>query len=421
MWTYNIIQGVNLLKVIIICVLFSFILTLSVDEASAQTACLFAPVNFSETPRLDIFRDVIRDALAVELKLAGYRLVPSTEWQKVQKEKNIQDKELVYGPVAINLAEEVGADIAVTSFIRIENREILLGIKCYDIAGKSLCLSLLNKGVTGLLVYNLINDTSRELITGLKEPLFREDRKRVTVKEISYEHKIVEMGEVIQVTLLSRDEGAEVYLAGDKYIGNIENGKLSFSAKADTRLILVIRKPGYHEASREFKLKDTDKELKLPSLNPVTHMAVEVEYSSFQFLGAGAAYRFYLVPDKYFLRADNYFYMQYPFLPGASPVVHNDIQAQIGAYVFLPPYSRVRIGIAGGVGVILTSLTKPLSLYTDFYFSPLNYWIEFKVWKWVLFYKHEIKYAVGIGRDLLGTGMMSDYGPTQTIGVIWKW
>lgn len=123
---------------------------LSAEESPPRSACLFFQTNFSENIRQDIYRDVIRDSLVVELKLAGFRLVPETEWQEIRKSESIRDEDLVRGPVAVGLARAVGADIAVTGFIRIEDRKVLLGVKSYDIATGRLSFSLLKEGITGL-------------------------------------------------------------------------------------------------------------------------------------------------------------------------------------------------------------------------------------------------------------------------------
>ena len=416
------------------CILLLFFITLAIaapvlfaEDYEEKRVSVFLHANFSETRKRDIFRDVVTDALIAELKQVNFTLVPEEEWQEARRQEGIQDDDLVRGPVVLRLAKKLGADVAITGFVRIEDNEILFGIKCYDVAGEKLSLSILKEGPAGLQVYGLINDAAAELVPHIREllrpPSVAEAApEEKIIKEIVYRHETVEMGQKIQVTFLSENEGAEVYLAGQKYIGEIREGKLAFTAKANTRLILEVRKPGFHDSHHELSLKEEDEELKLPSLMPLARSGLELEYTSFQFLGAGAAYRRYLIPDKLYLRVEDYLYLSYPFInPGAKPVFHNDLEFQIGTYIFTPPASLFRFGLTTGVGLILTKMVVPTPLFMDLYWNILDFSLELNFKKLVFYLKTEVKYTIGIGNNLLGVGMIEGFGPLYSLGAIWKW
>ena len=388
--------------------------------------CVFLFTNLSETERRDIFRDIVTDALTVELKVAGFGVVPQAEWQKQLREEGVREEELLRGPVAVRLAGKLKADLALTGFVRIDDGDLLVGIKCYEVASERLILSLLRRGTASLQVYSLINDSAAELVAALRNPPAALPAETVTVQrqsvveEVSSEDRVVELGIPVQVTLLSKDEGAEIYLAGERSLGRTEGGRLSFVSKAGTRLILTARKPGRYEARIETRLKK-DTKLKLPPLQPVLPLELELEYSAFQFLGLGAAYRRYLEPGWRFWRLEDYLYLQYPFTyPRATPIPHNDLELQVGSYLFIPPGSRLRFGVAAGLGFIYTLAGSPPG-YADAYLNPLDAWFELNLRNWALYYKVETKYFLGLFPDLNGTGYMEIYGPTLSLGVIRRW
>jgi hypothetical protein len=398
---------------------------------SAPRTCVLLNANLSETARLDIFKDVITDALEVELKLAAFSLVEEQQTLEMKKKSGLRDEELIRGPVAVNLARELGADIAVTGFVRIRDGEILCGLKGYEVADGRLLIAVLKRGSAGLKVFSMINEAAAELIPGLTAgtPPPPEAVKQVTrdlrVRSVSYEHRPVEMGKTIDVTLLSPDEGAEIILAGQKPVGRIESGRLSFSGKAGTSLLLQIRKPGYYEKQVEIRLKDADTRIRLTGLQPIARSGLELEYSFPQLFGLGAAYRRLIFSGRMFLRAENYLYAQYPanlLNLRSLPVTHNDLRLLCGGYVLTPASSNFKVGLAFGAGGILTKMIRPLDspVYLDLYINTLVSWMEYRFQRLTFFYRMEDRYALGLADNLLGEGHIGE-GPYISAGVTWKW
>jgi hypothetical protein len=399
-------------------------------EGNDPRTCLLLNANLSETARLDIFRDVITDALAVELKLAAFTLVDEGQRREMEKKSGLREEDLVRGPAALALARELEADIAVTGFVRIEDGEILCGLKGYEVAGGELLVSVLKRGSAGLKVFSMINEAAAELVPGLRAgappaEAVKHVTRDLAVRSLSTEYRPVEMGRTIQVTVLSPDEGAELYLAGQKRVGSIVGGRLSFPAKADTRLLLEIRKPGYYDRQVDVQLRDQDRRIRLTGLQPVAGSGLELEYSFPQLFGMGAAYRRLIFSGDMFLRVENYLYAQYPanlLNLRALPVLHNDLRLLWGGYVATPPSSSFKVGLAIGAGGVATKLVRPLSspLYLDLYVNTLVAWMEYRFRKMTLFYGMEDRYALGVGNNLLGEGHVGE-GPHISAGVIWKW
>ena len=407
------------------------------EEEAKDRVCILLQVGLSESKKWDLFRYVITDAMRVELNLVDFSVIPVSEWREVKKREQFSDTGLLRGANAVSLGRMVGADLVISGFVRVDRGRILFSLKSYDTATGRLTGAVVKSGRAGLHVYTLINEAAAELIPALKEKISPLPQEVVTlqeekvVKDITYEEEISEMGKLIRVTLLARaeDEGAEILLAGDRLAGRITNGKLSFTTKADTRLVIVNRKEGYHPDRQVFKLGDRDKRIKLRPLIPIASRGLEFEYTSMQMLGLGAAYRYYIKPDQFLVRAADYLYLQYPFLnPNARPVVHNDFMLQVGHYVLFPPSSRFRIMVNTGLGAIITLFTD-FSLYsnmdnpifTDFYWNVLGFWLEANFSHWSYFYRMDMRYALGWGNNLMGAGEFSGGGPVLTIGAVKKW
>jgi hypothetical protein len=413
--------------------MLSILLLAAAHPATGQDGfktCLLLNASLSETPRLDIFRDVITDALAVELKLASFTLVDEEIQQQMKKQSGLRDEELIRGPVALTLARDVGADIAVTGFVRIEDGEILCGLKGYEVESGRLLVAVLKRGSAGLKVFSMINEAAAELVPGLTAGAPPPEAvKRVTrelrVRSLSYEHRPVEMGKTIRVTILSPDEGAEISLAEQKKIGKIENGRLSFDSKAGTRLLLSMSKPGYYEKQTIVRLGDRDRRIRLTGMQPLASSGLELEYYFPQLFGLGAAYRQLIFSGRMFLRAEDYLYAQYPanlLNLRALPVPHNDLRLLCGGYILTPAASPFKIGLALGLGGIVTKLIRPLDspVYLDMYINTLVVWAEYRFRRLSLFYALEDRYALGVGNNLLGEGHIGE-GPMISAGVTWKW
>jgi len=407
------------------------------EEEAKDRVCILLQVSLSETGKWDLFRYVITDALRVELNLVDFSVIPVREWQEIKKIEQFSDTDLLRGANAVSLGRIIGADLVISGFVRVDRGKLLFSLKSYDTATGRLTGAVVKSGRAGLHVYTLINEAAAELIPALKKEITPLPQEVVTlqeermVKDITYEEEFSEMGRLILVTLLARaeDEGAEILLAGDRLAGRITNGKLSFSSKADTKLVIVNRKKGYHSDRQVFKLGDRDTRIKLRPLIPIATRGLELEYTSMQMLGLGAAYRYYIKPDQFLLRAADYLYLQYPFLnPNARPVVHNDFMLQVGHYVFFPPSSRFRVMVNTGLGAIITLFTD-FSLYsnmdnpifTDFYWNVFGLWLEANFSHWSYFYRMDMRYALGWGNNLIGAGGFSEGGPVLTIGAVKKW
>lgn len=101
-------------------------LILAVFPAPARKACPFLSIDLSDSSRYGIFRYVVTDALAADLRQAELELVPPEAREAALKRAGMQDRDLLDKAVALRIAPELGANVALTGFLRAEEGRIQL-------------------------------------------------------------------------------------------------------------------------------------------------------------------------------------------------------------------------------------------------------------------------------------------------------
>ncbi|MBN1836100.1 MAG: hypothetical protein JW820_09640, partial [Spirochaetales bacterium] len=230
--------------------------------------------------------------------------------------------------------------------------------------------------------------------------------------------------QVKEITLLSPDEDAEIYLAGEQLVGRIQQGALTlpyFPLAVGSTIRIEKRREGYYTSTEDLEIVEPRVEITLRPLTPRTRWATELTWSTKQLLGFGLAQRWYPVTDILFLALEHYLYLQHDLTETGRAVFHHDLELLVGGYPFSRVDARFRIGLSTGLGMIVTYFSLPdQPVYTDFYFNVINLWLEWNWVRWAVFAGSEAKYAFGIGQNLLGRGMMGN-GALVTVGVMYKW
>jgi hypothetical protein len=320
--------------------------------------------------------------------------------------------DLLQGEKALAVAAEAGAQLAVTGFFRVEDRQFVLEIKCYDVEAGAFVQGVLETGRLNLSLYNLLDGAVKELL-----PKIRLIGKAPPIAGPQF---------VEQVTLRSPDEGMEVLLAGAQPVGTIQDGQLLLPPipfPVGTSVAVEKRKEGYHPSREVLRLEQPVQDFKLKALRPQTRWGTEFNWTYGQVLGFGVAQRYYLKPDSSFLAAELYNYLQTNF-SGGHPLFHHDLRLLYGGYLFTGPDDFFRLGWSSGAGVILTWFTLPgQGLYGDWYLNLVNLSFELNYRRFLVYLRAEVKYTLGWGNNLLGTGMTSigDGPPPVTVGFMWKW
>ncbi len=388
----------------------------SIKEKSKTTVCVFLDVDLSETEENSKYEKIITDQLIIELENSGFNVLQRKRMEEVLADSGLNRQELVSGANIIPLARQLGADLAFSGFYRVENKMLLLQIKCYNVAQEVLLGAALKTGRLNLSIYNLINRVVGEIL-----PRIRVIRK--PVNEIA-----AVRDQVRKITLLSPDEDMEVSLAGERRVGRVVNSRLVLPFipfKISSELILEKRKKGYYPDEERVVLEEESLEIELRPLRKQTRLATEMYWTYGQLLGIGLGQRYYLKPDYWFLSGEFYYYIQHSFVENSRPVSHYDLKFLFGGYPFTPVGSRFRIGLSSGIGGIMTSYSVPgMPVNRDIYLNVLNIWLEWNLGsKWTLLLRQEGKYSLGLEGGLLGRGwlMVGDHFPPLTLGLVRKW
>jgi len=410
-------RGIGLLAALSVILLFSSALAWSQEKTvplKQFKTCLFPTVDLSTSEEYREYQSIISNQLRAELKNVGFDIIRREEWDVVRERKGVRVSDLYQGNTALEIAEEVDAEIALVSFYSVTERQMVLEIKCYDVTQKALITGVFKTARINLSLYNVIGEAVTELIPGI---------------HLLGPPPVVESPVVEEIALLSADEDMEVYLGDEGFVGRISDGKLLLPPipfAIGTKITVEKRKEDYHTGEETLKLKDPEMVIKLKPLRKQTRTATELNWTIGQLLGFGLAQRFYLKPDLTYLSVEHYFYVQHNFADG-KPVFHHDIRALFGGYLFSGPHQLVRINISAGMGMIVTYFAIPdQPMYADFYWNLINTSFEVNFNRFLLYVRSEVKYALGLGpANLLGRRWISvfgDGGPTVfTLGLARKW
>ena len=375
--------------------------------------CLFPTVDLSTSDEYREYQSIISSQLRAEVKNAGFTIIPREKWDTIRERKGVRVSDLYQGNTAIEIAEEVEAEIALVSFYSVTDRQMVLEIKCYDVAQKALITGVFKTARINLSLYNVIGEAVTELIPGI---------------HLLGPPPVVESPVVEEIALLSADEDMEVYLGDEGFVGRISDGKLLLPPipfAIGTKITVEKRKEGYHTGEETLKLKEPEMIIKLEHLRKQTRTATEINWTVGQLLGFGLAQRFYLKPDLSYLSVEHYFYVQHNF-SDSKPVFHHDLRALFGGYLFTGPHRLLRINVSTGMGMIATYFgIGDQPMYADFYWNVINLGFELNFRRYLLYIRSEQKYALGAGpKNLLGRGWISAFGegPTSfTLGLARKW
>jgi hypothetical protein len=355
-----------------------------------KTACVFPLVDLSPVRGESDRQKALSDAMSLEFQTAGLTIIAREKWEESAKKLAVTPNDLLEAPAALSLATASGADIAVSGFFSLEDERILVSVSCYDTKNQDLAGGFMRLWRFNLGFYNSLHSAISGMLSSIsfsEEPSSLPSTARIPIP---------------QITFTSTQDGMEVVLAGEKSAGRIENGKLVFPEAGmltGTPLLIEKRKEGYHTARLTVPARG---EIALTPLAKKTTFAIEADWTTGQLIGAGAALRYYPIPDSLFVSLSLYPYVQLPSVSGTNTVLHLDSDLQLGLYLFFSADSPFRLGVSTGFGGILTTiLGAQAPFYTDLYLNVVNLWFEWNLSGISFFLRSEMKYTLGIGTNLL--------------------
>jgi hypothetical protein len=390
-----------------------FLLVATTPWPQQFKTCLFPTIDLSTTEEYREYQAIISNQLQVELRSAGFEIIPREEWEPVREQQDVRVVELYEGSEALEVARQIDAEIAVVSFYSVEDQQLNLEIKCYDVQQSALVSAVFKTARINLSIYNVIDEAVGELIPRIR---------------LIGPPPVIESPVVEKIALLSEDEGMEIYLGDEGYVGRITDGQLQLPPipfAIGSQITIEKRKSTYHTGIETIKLKEPEMLVKLKPLRKKARTATELNWTLGQFMGFGLAQRLYLNPDSFFLAGEHYFYVQHNF-SDSKPVFHHDLRLLVGGYLFTGPHATFRMNLTTGFGMIATYFwLAGQPMYADFYWNLVNFAFELNFRRYLFYIRSEQKYALGWGpANILGRQWISAFGDgptTFTFGVARKW
>jgi len=379
------------------------------DLVSDKSVCVFPLVDTS-TAHND-HQKPFSEAVRQEFEAVGFRIVPQEKWA-LQATLVAQKPDRISDPSsALEIARGAGADMAVAGSYQVSNDRVLVSVQCYDVTAGTLISGFSHTWRFNLGFYNSLHAQISDLI---QRVVFSKSPRLIAIKDGI---------RVDQITFTSTQEGMEVVVEGQENVGRIQGGSLVFTAqgvKAGTLLRIEKRQEGYHTVWQEVRAAPQIALTPIPKKN---HFAVEAEWTAGEVAGAGVGLRWYPVPDWFFLGLSEYLFTQVPTVSAGTWPFHSDSTLLLGLYLFLPPQSPFRMGIATGGGIFLTALPDAGVLFTDVYANLLDIFFELRAGNVRLFARAEGKLTLGIGNNLLGSRVVTWNSslPPFTFGVVIPW
>jgi hypothetical protein len=125
-------------------------------------------MDLFSSPENNQYWEILTEQLNVELKGAGYMVLPPEVWEPIQERRGYGDVDLLACEQALTVAEEARAQVAVIGYYRVENRNVVLEIKCYDVQARAFVTGVLRTGRLSLTMYNLIAGAGQELLPQIR-------------------------------------------------------------------------------------------------------------------------------------------------------------------------------------------------------------------------------------------------------------
>ena len=385
-------------------------------ENARLAACLFPPLDLTGTEESAPFGPIIGTALRTNLESLDLVILTEEDCKGILEREGQTVQALSQGPVAVSVAHEAGARLAVSGLYLLQEDQLVMSVKIYDSDTGRIVAGTFSANRVGVTLNNRINETIAQLTPQLEQFLRPAEDKPRDISPF-----------VLEVILRSADEGMEVSLAGVEAGGRIQDGRLTLPFipyPVGTKLLIRKTKPGYHPAEETLTLGKPRTEAALRPLLRQTRYTLNVTWTTGQFLGLGVGMRYYLKPDYRFLGAENYFYLQRNPNPGSISVLHNDLGFFFGQYLFFGHNSPFRCGLATGLGWIVSTVpTADPAWFTDMYLNLFSPWVEWNHKRWLAYLRVDARYALDLGRNLLGGNWfeVKGYGPPVTLGAAYKW
>lgn len=324
------------MKIAVIALLFMCLLGQAVFTQDAKiderVVCVMDLVDFSEdSTGYETIGGLFADALALELELADYTVIDNGKRRKAESQLEVDTAALINKGPAFKFARTFGANVVITGFFRLEQTEVLFGIKAYDLSSGRMAFTETRSGTAGFEIFTVIEESAKEISEKVREALPPQGR-----------------GVPAKLRILSPDDGAIIFLGGSTPGGTIQDGRAVIDTKVDSDLIFTFAKPGYHSTHHEITITPDPGPYKVPPLMKKTQWDWSVFINPAEPIGLGGEFRWHFIENVLFTGGTTGLY----YVPGAyneeefgNGLYHFRLGAGGGWYPFIPPTWNFRFAL----------------------------------------------------------------------------
>lgn len=368
------------------------------------------------------YQQLVYDTLYAELKGIGFT---------IPIKASIEDSNLSSDQTIAN-ARELGADVAVTGIITVDDNVVQFSVKAFHIDTYRLLFSRMYVREKGFSFFSAINDITIEIRELLEQDitLFPWDSQRDTQGVVQLKPTIVHLGEPEIVRFYSKNEGMLLKSIDGYNLGSIENGFIDLPFIPESSVIIVKEYNGFTDQEHFYISKETH-EIHLRPVQFRPDVYFSFQYNIARLQGAGGSINIDLAenPEKrgwhvWGVSDFIYTYQSYQWIEDPATgyadftsYLINDIQLFLGAYTLGLPSSPVRHYIGCGLGYIM-GFNMDTGGYKDtLYLTLLENRLEFNLWEQNLYIEYEANVKTGAGFNPfppIGDGF---HWPTQSVTI----
>lgn len=288
----------------------------------------------------------------------------------------------------LTTAPETNADFILSYFLEEVEGRALVRITLADRKDGAIVHAAQRLVFPGLLAQPLLEDSIRNVLEVIQETQVR----FVILGSVNY-----------NLVFESPEEGMELWMGrgpGRVLLGKIRDGVLSapyYPFDKDATLTLSAEKEGRWPREIQVPLGLEPKRVFVDRLNVFSQHQVFVALSPTR-MGLRGGYRFFPLPDKFMVGADLSFWIQYPFLPNASPIYHQELRAATGVYLFFPEDHWVRFLAGLATSWFFSYIPSDLAFLAsnNFAVEPLWFALEWNQSWYTLFLEARVVNGLGV-------------------------
>jgi hypothetical protein len=323
--------------------------------------------------------------------------------------------------VILGSVQDDEADVVIGVFYLTADNQLFVQFVLYDPMVDTVLGGVLTRSRQGLTVFDSV-------ATAVED--FRPVIERYLAGEYFAEERT---GLVESILVEGGTEGAQIFFV-DRLVGTVGGGELFVpftQFEIGTRLRVQQVKEGYHDTEEIVPLETSQVTMSLLPLRRETRFDLGLRWSWGLAQGLGFGARYHIVPDTTFVALEHYRTFQPAPTAKARDVQFYDSNISVGRYFFFPYRSLFRLSLSLGLGVLISDVDDLLGReYTDWYLLVGNPTAELNLDRLGFFVRPELKYALGLGYNVLGrvwirttyeTREGSIALPPITFGVRYSW